>query len=92
MELQRYGRAPEGFPYILTALPDGYWTPWHVADAERLRLQRLAEQQRLDLENVAMMLRVCAHRLRTSGRADLSDKAVDLLRRLGLQGSPLREG
>ena len=52
MELQRYGRGPEGFPYILTALSDGYWTPWHVADAERMRLQKMAEQQRPDAESV----------------------------------------
>lgn len=44
LELQRYGRGPEGFPYILTALPDGYWTPWHVADAEIRRLRRETER------------------------------------------------
>ncbi len=43
MELQRYGRGPDSFPYILTAFPDGYWTPWHVADAEIRRLKRKAE-------------------------------------------------
>lgn len=44
MELQRYGRGPEGFPYILTALPDGYWTPWHVADQQIRRLETRVEE------------------------------------------------
>lgn len=48
IELQRYGRGPEDSPYLLRAIPDGYWTPWHVADAEIRRLQREAERlQRL---------------------------------------------
>lgn len=44
MDLQRYGRSPKGFPYLLTALPDGYWTPWHVADQQIRRLESRLEE------------------------------------------------
>ena len=44
-----------------------------------------------DMKSLAMMLRMCAYRLRTNGHADLGDKAVDLLRRTGMIGSPLRD-
>ena len=38
--LVRYGinwPVTEDKPFILTAIPDGYWTPWHIADK---KLQR----------------------------------------------------
>lgn len=31
--LQRWGRGPEPHPYLLQRLEDGYWTPWHIAQA-----------------------------------------------------------
>lgn len=31
--LERWGRGPEGTPYLLQRRDDGYWTPWHVAEA-----------------------------------------------------------
>jgi len=37
-----------------------------------------------------MMLKLCAHKLRRNGDADLGDKAVELLRKHDLIGSPLR--
>ncbi len=31
LELERFGRAPAGSPYLLVPMSDGYWTPWHIA-------------------------------------------------------------
>ncbi|MDE1998960.1 MAG: hypothetical protein KGI52_08565 [Burkholderiales bacterium] len=71
---------------------------WHAEDcvlgkevALRLKAERDAHQLAHALENVAMMLRKCARRLRRNGHEDLSADAVGLLRRLDLLGSPLRE-
>ena len=70
---------------------------WHAEDCEfgkevarRLKAERDAHKLAHALENVAMMLRKCAHRLRCNGHEDLSADAVGLLRRLDLLGSPLR--
>lgn len=70
---------------------------WHAEDCEfgkevgrRLKAERDAHKLAYALENVAMMLRKCAHRLRCNGHEDLSADAVGLLRRLDLLGSPLR--
>jgi hypothetical protein len=38
--IERYGvnwKAPNGVTH--EPMPDGYWTPWHIADAENERLQ-----------------------------------------------------
>lgn len=71
---------------------------WHAEDCEfgkevalRLKAERDAHNLAHALENVAMMLRKCAHRLRCNGHEDLSADAVGLLRRLDLLGSPLRD-
>jgi hypothetical protein len=32
-QLVRYGRAGEGSQWLLVPMEDGYWTPWHVAQA-----------------------------------------------------------
>lgn len=70
---------------------------WHAEDCEfgkevarRLKAERDAHKLAHALENVAMMLRKCAHRLRCNGHEDLGADAVGLLRRLDLLGSPLR--
>ena len=71
---------------------------WHAEDcvfgkevALRLKAERDAHKLAHALENVAMMLRKCAHRLNVNGHEDLSADAVGLLRRLDLLGSPLRD-
>ena len=71
---------------------------WHAEDCDfgkevalRLKAERDAHKLAHALENVAMMLRKCAHRLRCNGHEDLSADAVGLLRRLDLLGSPLRD-
>jgi len=71
---------------------------WHAEDCEfgkevalRLKAERDAHKLAHALENVVMMLRKCAHRLRCNGHEDLSADAVGLLRRLDLLGSPLRD-
>lgn len=64
------------------------WQGWMARAAlEDFRVYEVVQQER---QSLAMMLRMCASRLRNHGHEDLGDKAVDLLRRLGLQGSPLR--
>lgn len=42
--LQRWGRAPDGSIYLLEQMPDGYWTPWHIA-VEALADRDETEQQ-----------------------------------------------
>lgn len=71
---------------------------WHAEDCEfgkevgrRLKAERDAHKLAYALENVAMMLRKCAHRLNVNGHEDLGADAVGLLRRLDLLGSPLRQ-
>ena len=71
---------------------------WHAEDcvfgkevALRLKAERDAHKLAHALENVAMMLRKCAHRLNVNGHEDLGADAVGLLRRFDLLGSPLRE-
>jgi hypothetical protein len=39
--LVRYGRAGKETGLLLEPLPDGYWTPWHIAN-EMLREARRA--------------------------------------------------
>ena len=56
-----------------------------VVTVNRLYAQTCAAQPEL-----AMMLKLCARRLRCNGAADLGDKAVELLRKHDLIGSPLR--
>lgn len=64
------------------------WQAWTARAAlEDLRCNEVVQQER---QSLAMMLRMCASRLRNHGHQDLGDKAVDLLIRFGLQGSPLR--
>ena len=60
--------------------------------ARRLKAERDAHKLAYAMENVAMMLRKCAHRLQVHGHEDLAADAVGLLRRLDLLGSPLRKG
>lgn len=67
---------------------DAAWHGWTARAA--LEDFRCYEVVQKDRETLAMMLRMCASRLRNHGHQDLGDKAVDLLCRLGLQGSPLR--
>lgn len=71
---------------------------WHAEDCEfgkevalRLKAERDAHKLAHALDNVARMLRKCAHRLNVNGHEDLGADAVGLLRRLDLLGSPLRE-
>ena len=88
--------------WIATALPfgagnnmaehaaktDAAWLGWMArAGLEAFRCNEVLQQER---QSLAMMLRMCASRLRNHGHQDLGDKAVDLLIRFGLQGSPLR--
>lgn len=48
MTLNRFGRAPEGWMLPMIPLHDGYWTPWHEADAEIAQLRaENAELRRL---------------------------------------------
>lgn len=64
------------------------WQAWTARAAlEDFRCNEVVQQER---QSLAMMLRMCASRLRNHGHQDLGDKAVDLLIRFGLQGSPLR--
>ena len=67
------------------ALPVGR-TELYLAPAAPAPVQ--AQQADADL---AMMLRRCASALQSAGRAGLQEQVLDLLRRKGLQGSPLRE-
>lgn len=86
-ELQRYGRGPEGFPYLLTALPDGYWTPWHVADQQLRRLQNRVDEleagqavgEAEDLRREVAQLQAKADRLQ--GLLNAAAKIVDELAR-----------
>ena len=67
---------------------DAAWLGWMArAGLEAFRCNEVLQQER---QSLAMMLRMCASRLRNHGHQDLGDKAVDLLIRFGLQGSPLR--
>jgi hypothetical protein len=43
--LERWGRGPEGTPHLLQRLPDGYWTPWHLAEAAVAELRELADSE-----------------------------------------------
>ena len=43
--LERWGRGPEGTPHLLQRLPDGYWTPWHVAEAALTEARELADNE-----------------------------------------------
>lgn len=43
--LERWGRGPEGTPHLLQRLPDGYWTPWHLAEAAVAELRALADSE-----------------------------------------------
>lgn len=96
MSREAFGDPPESQePPQVCPLCDG---EWHAEDCEfgkevalRLKAERDAHKLAYALENVAMMLRKCAHRLRCNGHEDLSADAVGLLRRLDLLGSPLRE-
>jgi len=91
MELQRYGRGPEGFPYILSALPDGYWTPWHVADAavaaarrtaEHWKAEHLAGNSRIgELHDEAERLRDLLHRMLEAQTTQISVVWKDAIRR-----------
>lgn len=88
MELQRYGRGPEGFPYILSALPDGYWTPWHVADAAIRRLQGTVEEleagqavgEAFDLRREVDGLRDLLHRMLEAPTTQVSATWKDAVR------------
>lgn len=42
-DLERWARAPAGSKLLLERAPDGYWTPWHIAQ-EQLN-DALAAQQ-----------------------------------------------
>ena len=47
MEMERYGIVWRGDQPIARPLPDGYWTPWHPANAEIERLTTvLADRER----------------------------------------------
>jgi hypothetical protein len=75
-----------------TRFPKGRYASYEVACVRVVpHKDRLLAEAAAALRDVSMMLGMCAHRLRRNGHADLSDKAVDLLRRKGLLGSPLRE-
>ncbi|WP_124543282.1 hypothetical protein [Piscinibacter terrae] len=60
------------------------------ADASVVTMNRLYAKTCDAQSELAMMLKLCAHKLRRSGDADLGDKAVELLRKHDLIGSPLR--
>jgi hypothetical protein len=65
---------------------------FHVEQAEGAQRGRPSKKREDDL---AMMVRRLAYGLRHAGplksSAGLPDKALDLLRRMGLEGDPLRE-
>lgn len=42
-DLVRYGIDHEPKPWLLVPMHDGYWTPWHIAQAEIDRLRALLE-------------------------------------------------
>ena len=60
------------------------------ADASVVTMNRLYAETCATQSELAMMLKVCAHRVRHNGDADLGDQAVELLRKHDLIGSPLR--
>ena len=60
------------------------------ADASVVTMNRLYAATCAAQSELAMMLKLCAHKLRHNGDADLGDKAVELLRKHDLIGSPLR--
>ncbi len=47
-QLERWGRGEEPSPHLLQRLPDGYWTPWHIADAELAALRAECERLKKD--------------------------------------------
>jgi hypothetical protein len=71
---------------------------WHTEDcilgkevALRLKATDAATKLWAQQQNLAMMLRKCAHALMSRGREDLAADAVGLLRRYDLLGSVLRD-
>lgn len=71
---------------------------WHTDDcilgkevALRLKATDAATKLWAQQQNLAMMLRKCAHALMRKGREDLAADAVGLLRRYDLLGSVLRD-
>ena len=72
---------------------------WHTEDClfgkeveQRLKAVDAATKLWVQQQNLAAMLRKCAHALRNRGREDLASDVVGLLRVYDLLGSPLREG
>lgn len=43
-QLERWGKAPEGSPYLLQPMADGYWTPWHIAQAAMTAVRPIHEE------------------------------------------------
>ncbi|MEY5098412.1 MAG: hypothetical protein RJA36_1131 [Pseudomonadota bacterium] len=58
---------------------------------QRLKAVDAATKLWAQQQNLAAMLRKCAHALMRRGREDLAADAVGLLRRYDLLGSPLRD-
>lgn len=62
--LERWGRGDPPHPWLLQRLPDGYWTPWHVAEAEVKRLRSEADENNALRERLAGLLSAVALALR----------------------------
>lgn len=60
------------------------------ADASVVTMNRRYAKTSAAQSELAMMLKLCANQLRRNGNADLGNKAVELLRKHDLIGSPLR--
>jgi hypothetical protein len=89
--LPRYGLRWNGPQQPLaTPMDDGYWTPWHLADQLKSENEALRKGTPC-VDDLSALVRQLVHRLRKAAPDnDLPEKALDYLKRKGLQGSPLR--
>lgn len=50
--LERYGRSEKNSLTLLQRLPDGYWTPWHIAEDSLTDALKLADKALAELEKL----------------------------------------
>jgi hypothetical protein len=94
MSREAFGDPPEQEPQRCPVC-DGEWHTEDCILGKEIALRRKATHAATKLwaqqQNLAMMLRKCAHALMHRGREDLAADAVGLLRRYDLLGSVLRD-